>query len=44
MMKSYTIEVGHTYFTGYGKTVAEAKANAQKEALLVKWGMKPFKA
>lgn len=43
MMKSYSVKVGNTYFTGYGKTVEEAKVNAQKEALLVKWGMKPFK-
>lgn len=34
----WVIEVGGHYYTGYGKTVAEAKADAMRVALLTKWG------
>lgn len=36
----WVIEVRHSYFTGYGKNVAEAKADAQRQALLHFWGQR----
>lgn len=35
----WTIKVGGFYYTGVGTTVAEAKADAMRVALLKKWGM-----
>ena len=37
---TWTIEVRHTSFTGHGWTVAEAKADAQRQALLHFWGQR----
>lgn len=37
---TWVIEVRHKFFTGHGYTVAEAKADAQRQALLHFWGQR----
>ena len=37
---TWTIEIRHTFFTGHGCTVDEAKADAQRQALLHFWGQR----
>lgn len=37
---TYVIEVRHHYFTGVGRSYAEAKADAQRQSLLYFWGQR----
>ena len=37
---TWVIEVRHKFFTGRGASIAEAKADAQRQALLHFWGQR----
>lgn len=43
MTREYVVKVNGVYFTGIGATYEEAKADANRQALLYFWGQKPLK-